>query len=382
MPAGAWATNDLNFPPLRHTEPQDWLNVVPRLGFAYTLPGNRTVLRGGFGKYYIGPKDQWSHQSRLYPILAIPSTPNDGRPDFASNPYNGAQPTFEQASLVRRDGTGTMTTDGVHTPYSWQSSMGFQRQLGETMSVQADYVFTGGRREESNRMSNLSFDPATGLNYPFSDISRRPFPDWGRVTMKFSDGRSNYNGLETAFTKRFSNHWQGSATYTLSQFSDLDPSPVGFAFPLAPDLGGQYGLAVGDQRHRAVFNGIVSLPYDLQLSGLYFFGSGQRFTTNYGADFRDSGAYSNRVRPNGTIAPRNNLVGQPIHRVDLRARKKIRIHARSSVEGSFEVFNLFNHANYGSYVTAESNALFGRPQQNPNVAYQPRMLQLGFRLTF
>ena len=35
-----------------------------------------------------------------------------------------------------------------------------------------------------------------------------------------------------------------------------------------------------------------------------------------------------------------------------------------------EVFNLFNHANYGAYTTAESNALYGRPSQNANVAYR------------
>ena len=31
------------------------------------------------------------------------------------------------------------------------------------------------------------------------------------------------------------------------------------------------------------------------------------------------------------------------------------------LDGMFEVFNLFNHANYGSYTTNESNALFGQP---------------------
>jgi hypothetical protein len=47
-----------------------------------------------------------------------------------------------------------------------------------------------------------------------------------------------------------------------------------------------------------------------------------------------------------------------------------------------EVFNLFNHANYGSYVTQESNSNYGQPSFNRNIAYQPRMLQLGFRFTF
>jgi hypothetical protein len=131
-----------------------------------------------------------------------------------------------------------------------------------------------------------------------------------------------------------------------------------------------------------VFNGIWNMPYDVQVSGLYFYGSGMRYSTSYGADFRDSGARSNRVRPNGTIMARNNLVGEPIHRTDLRIMKRVTLGGRRAIEGSFEVFNLFNHANYGSYVTSESNARYGQPQQNTNVAYQPRMLQLGFRFAF
>ncbi len=47
-----------------------------------------------------------------------------------------------------------------------------------------------------------------------------------------------------------------------------------------------------------------------------------------------------------------------------------------------EVFNLFNHANYGSYVVNESSTEYGKPSLNQNVAYQPRMLQMGFRLGF
>jgi hypothetical protein len=47
-----------------------------------------------------------------------------------------------------------------------------------------------------------------------------------------------------------------------------------------------------------------------------------------------------------------------------------------------EVFNAFNHANYGSYVTNESNVRYGQAEYNGNVAYQPRMLQLGFRIAF
>ena len=53
-----------------------------------------------------------------------------------------------------------------------------------------------------------------------------------------------------------------------------------------------------------------------------------------------------------------------------------------TIDGIVEVFNLLNHENYGSYTTSESNALYGRPAFNNNVAFQPRIVQLGFRFAF
>jgi hypothetical protein len=47
-----------------------------------------------------------------------------------------------------------------------------------------------------------------------------------------------------------------------------------------------------------------------------------------------------------------------------------------------EIFNVFNHANYGSYTTVESNRNYGRPTQNTAIEYQPRTMQFGFRLMF
>jgi hypothetical protein len=120
-----------------------------------------------------------------------------------------------------------------------------------------------------------------------------------------------------------------------------------------------------------------------QLSGLYFFGSGQRFSTNYGGDRRNVGrGGTGRLRPDGTITPRNALVGDPIHRIDVRLTKRQRIAGRATIDGMIEVFNLFNHENYGSYTTSESNARYGQPSFNGDLAFQPRIFQLGFRLAF
>ncbi|OFW16844.1 MAG: hypothetical protein A3F70_03230 [Acidobacteria bacterium RIFCSPLOWO2_12_FULL_67_14] len=383
--------------------PNDTDNFVPRLGFAYSL-NDRTVIRGGAGKYYAWLLNQTAHPVRFANVQRVLSVFNDGRADFAVNPWNGPLPKaedLEQAfcnvnfvpGCIRRALGQTIVPPDAETPYSYQASIGMQRQLGETLGVSVDYAYTGERQTRVTGYNiNLSFNPETQLNYRFADISRRPYPAWGQVPMDRFDGWSNFHGVDVALTKRMSSNWQASATYTISAFRDGTPEPWSgvmgtIPFAVADPLGEQYGLAASDQRHRAVFNGIWQLPYGLQLSGLYFFGSGQRFATTYGGDALNTGTTtgSTRARPasaGGGVTPRNNLVGDPLQRVDLRLMKRTRLVGRATIDGMIEVFNIFNHENFGSYTTAESNRNYGRPTYNPNVAYQPRMMQVGLRFAF
>src|SRR6185295_16582445 len=151
-------------------------------------------------------------------------------------------------------------------------------QLGDTLGVTVDYSFTGGRKDRVvNYNINLSFNEATGLNNPFTNVNLRPYPEWAQVPMDIFGGRNNYQGVEMSLTKRMSNRWQGSATYTVSGFWDGTPTPWSgvmnpVPFSVQSPLGPEYGLAITDQRHRAVFNGIWQMGYGFQLSGLYFFG--------------------------------------------------------------------------------------------------------------
>jgi hypothetical protein len=399
--------NDVGIPPfLPSGRPSDKTNFSPRPGFAFTV-NDRTVIRGGFGKYYSEIVNL--HDVRIDAQQLFPQLLNDGtNPSFAANPFNGPAPSFEQIiatscpvtpgpSCLRRDFSQYLVGPTETIPYSYQASIGIERQIGLAMGVQADYVFNGLRNDRYQAQSanmNLTYNPATGNNYPFTDLSHRPYPDWGVVPMDIMGGRSNYNGLETSFTKRLSQRWQTQGTYTLSWYSYGTPLPLSgltqVTFPVAPDLGGEYGLGVGDQRHRATFNGIWQLGHGFQLSGLYLFGSGTRFATTWGPDLRQTGATTGgRWRPDvgtacpcSTIVPLNALVGLPIHRVDLRAQQQLRLFGRTRVDGILEMFNVFNHANYGSYTTQQSNAKYGQPAFNSNVAYTPRLVQLGFRLTF
>jgi hypothetical protein len=200
-------------------------------------------------------------------------------------------------------------------------------------------------------------------------------------------GQSDYQGLQTHFTKRLSNHWQSSVTYTLSGLWDQDPPPLsGFTavpFAVAKDLGGERSLAETDQRHRLVFNGIWQVAHGFQLSGIYFYGSGQRTQAICGCDARGLQISSvDRLRLDGTIIPREAFVGKPIHRIDLRLQQRVRVRGRAAVEAYAEIFNLFDRANYGAWNVTESSSDYGTPAASTNLSFAPRTLQLGFRLAF
>jgi hypothetical protein len=173
----------------------------------------------------------------------------------------------------------------------------------------------------------------------------------------------------------------------MSWYRDAEAQPlsglVPVTFAVQPDLGNEYTYAEGDQRHRAVFTGIWEAGYGFQLSGLYFFGSGQRRATDWGGDLRGIGSpvQGGRLKPDGGIVERNSFVGDPLHRFDMRLQRRITID-RFTITPLVDVFNVFNHANFGSYTTSESNARYGQPNTSTNVAYQPRTLQFGFRTTF
>ena len=92
--------------------------------------------------------------------------------------------------------------------------------------------------------------------------------------------------------------------------------------------------------------------------------------------------------PNGTqnvrafSIPRDSFVGTPLHRVELRLLQRIPLHGKAALDGSLDVFNLFNRANIATYNLTETNANYGKPNASTNLAYAPRTVQLGFRLTF
>ena len=132
-----------------------------------------------------------------------------------------------------------------------------------------------------------------------------------------------------------------------------------------------------------MFNGIWMVGKGFQVSGVYFYGSGMRDQIICGCDARGLQIPSiDRMRLDGTIIPRNSFVGRPIHRVETRVQQQVPLPGRASLNLYAEVFNLFNHENFGAYDLTETSRQFGQPIFSANLSYAPRTLQLGFRLAF
>jgi hypothetical protein len=391
--------------------PNDVNNLQPRVGFAWQL-NEKTVVRGGSGTYFADALTIdafWPYYNTQ--LLRIQYT-NDGRANFAADPLNGAPlPSYEQAqgllcnSVAQQANFQRWQASGfagaapcilnalqempapeqyMKQARSWNSSIGFQRQFGSSMALEVDYIHTQGTGEKDTLDNvNLAWDPVTGANLPYTNANRArlPWPDMGIVSMIPHNTRSSLRSVQTAFNKRMSDRWQASATYTLSWFYSAENQPFQgldiVPFEVQPDMGNEWGLAADDQRHRAVFNGIWAVGRGFQVSGLHYLGAGIRSGSSYGGDLRQTGAGgSARLRPNGTIVPRNAFIQPAQNKTDIRVQQRIPLGGRVSLDVMAEVFNAFNRPNW-TIGTTESSANFGQ-----RTSGQFRTAQVGFRMQF
>jgi hypothetical protein len=88
------------------------------------------------------------------------------------------------------------------------------------------------------------------------------------------------------------------------------------------------------------------------------------------------------LRTNGTLIDRNDMNIPAIHRIDLRLQRRFKLGNFATFDGMFEVFNLLNHANYNTFNNNLASAVYNTPVRDANLAYAPRMVQLGFRMAF
>ncbi|MGE0814434.1 MAG: carboxypeptidase regulatory-like domain-containing protein [Vicinamibacterales bacterium] len=383
---------------------RDIKNIAPRGGFTWNVGGKGNfVVRGGSGLYFSIPDSNttFSIQSFNGERILVNSFPNDGQPGFIADPTRGrsAQDFLSGKFPLPAQSPRVIASD-YKMPYTWQSTIGFQRQLGERFGVDADLTHWKGYNFARQRDPNLAFNPATGYNLP-PTAANRPDPKFGKIQWLESTGHADFAAISSGLNKRYSNNWQAGVTYTYMLFMHDDTTNFQYEGnnPFDPDA--EWARSQEFQRHTLRVNGIYHLPFDINLSGAYLFGSGNYYQTTiaatpFGAVGNNRTVTTALTVPSavqdrfdgptsfspGDVIPRNALKGDPLHRVDLRVAKDIPLGNGMRLGLIVEGFNILNHKNYGAYQSVLNQANFGTPRQNLLNAYQPRVGQVAFKLSF
>src|SRR5262249_49343798 len=148
------------------TNIRDWKDIAPRAGFTYNVGGrNDLVIRGGSGIYYASPVSNVTYSPKVYSNLITASFANDGRADFITNPTNGVASSqfFNARAKAPLRSTGVIVDD-FKSAYTWQSSIGCQKQTNAVTGIDVDLTHFDEYRDTRTFDPNLFFDPATGYN--------------------------------------------------------------------------------------------------------------------------------------------------------------------------------------------------------------------------
>jgi hypothetical protein len=401
------------------TDIRDWKNIAPRGGFTYNVGGNNSlVIRGGSGIYFASPVSNVTFSPQFYSQLVAATFVNDGRPNFITNPTNGITAAQIFSGQVRTPAQTVRTiAPGFKNPYTWQSSIGFQKQINAVTGFDVDLTHWTEYRDTRTIDANLAYNPATGYNQAVASAPVRPNPAYAGVFQFVSDGKRQQTAISSSLTRRLKSRFQAGITHTV-MLEMKDNGVVGYGTSPANNpfdyLGGEWATSVDFQRHTVRLWGLMQLPRGFNTSVTYFYGSGNRFnnsiaTAPYGKpgtnrlNLTAAGGATNAITipatvldrwngpaviASGDVMPRNALQGLPLHKVDFHLTKDIRLGGSTKVQLLAEVFNVFNHANFGAYNTSLSatapatTALFGTPNQNNGTAYVPRQGQLGFKIGF
>lgn len=300
----------------------------------------------------------------------------------------------------------TSIDDSFATPYTTSVGIGVQREIGKDLVVQVDYY----HREINNllgvRQSNLTFNSRAGARTflpPFTAGAIATFGPWYSGV---------YDGFIVSFNKRLSRRFVLNGDYAYAKETDNQmginnlPSDsfIGIApvvssvengvlrtnangpytrangrfvaaagsFVYGPDLDkGPSDLAVD---HTFQLNGLLYLPWQVQISGIFRAQSGFHYSrTGSSADPDGNGT----LQGIDLVAGRNAFTSPPYVNLDMRFAKRFDIGERFKVHVLFEFFNLLNRQNPAAVETVAPTTFGTLKQILPG-----REGQIGLRIEF
>ncbi|MDP8989999.1 MAG: TonB-dependent receptor, partial [Acidobacteriota bacterium] len=370
--------------------PSKW-NFDPRFGLAWDpFKDHKTSFRAGFGIY---------HDMILYPYLYGLWTQPPSLTATVTNPQGFPVP-FAGSTLPPPSPSQGFDSRINHTPYQMQWNFNIQRQVMSNTTLTVAYQGARGvhlmTAFDENPVkpvccaSNGRLQFATITNGRITAFSRTN-PNYGLLLMANANGVSNYHGLQVGLARRFTKNLTYQVSYTYSH--SLDNGSAGTGGESQNNGGAQnpfdsrsdYSNSSFDVRHSLRINAVYAFPFHgnklvegWQLSGIQAAQTGVPVTVTTGFDQignGQSGYARPDVNPNctnlvlGTTAhwynpacfvvpvvgtpgnsARTSVPGPHFVSADLSLSKDTKIPKISETFGiqfRAEVFNVFNHANYG-----------------------------------
>ena len=294
------------------------------------------------------------------------------------------------------------------TPFTTSYGIGVQRELGKSIVVTADFYHRNMNNMLGVREVNIAFQSRSGARQflpPFAAGPIRTFGPWYE---------GHYNALVLSFTKRFSKRFTISSNYTFADQTDnqlgINATPTDNFVGIAPvvssvengvlrtNANGPYTRANGrfiaaagsfvngpdldkgpsdlSVDHTFQLNGLVELPWKIQLSGIFRAQSGFHFSrTGSSADPDGNGTLTGI----DVVAGRNAFTAPPFVNLDMRFAKRIDFTERLKMQVLFEFFNILNRQNPAAVFTSLNQPdIFGTKAQ----VLPGREGQIGFRFEF
>jgi hypothetical protein len=374
-------------------------NFAPRLGVAAGL--GKWVLRASGGIFY----DPFQTDQYRKAIT------NNGSPAFFNitrTPTQDLAPAFPSLFTGVPSGIAVPTQDiftvapDFANLYSINVNASASHELGKTAAVTATYLYTTGNRLPV--WSNINLIPTGATLADGRPIfgSGRVYPAFNNINVAQSVGKSNYNGLNVMFNKRFSTQLDAFASWTWSHAIDDAPEQNNIDSGAAwlSDVTNRRrdrANSLTDRRHAFNANAVWSPQMKISSKTLGYIANGNRIslllTAQTGENFNvgsnrnlngDNSAGPAYQRP--LFVGRNTLRAPNTWELNLRYSRIFPIGERLKPEFFFESTNILNHTNViainANATVDTTGAILTAPTRAWTAALDQRLIQLGFRLSF
>jgi Carboxypeptidase regulatory-like domain len=407
-------------------------NIAPVFGFAYTprfaksfFGNDDTVIRGGFRVGYDEIFNNIPANMALNAPFNLTTTQNTSTNGGNKFPwavgFNQNVPLVKNVGKPNQVGLVGISAEDLNlpSPYIYQYSLGVQRKLASTFSLEVDYLGSVGHKQglfiDQNEPTVIVNDP-TQPGSQGKNVQIYPYPLFGSASTGRDIGNSNYNGavVTARYQGRHGVFFEGS--YTLGKsiddgsafFGSTGEGTNGVAD--GRNIRAERGPSSFDVRHHAVFVYVVELPVgpghrllgwnngvnrqvfggweisgvttlqsgtpfsvfntSTDFSGFNTFadrpdvvGTGQLHQNNSNPDAAFDTTYFSKTPPTGRVGTsgRNQYYGPGLQNYNFALAKVFPLGTeRIRLRFRTDFFNVFNHTNFANPQNNQSSSSFGK----------------------